>query len=214
MNTAYIFCASGVLNKEKIKIPAEKKTDIYIAADSGAKTALALNIVPDVAIGDFDSFDISDLRAENMKTITHPAQKDDTDSLLAIKYALGEGYKNIAVIGGLDGRLDHTLANLCYLKYIKKRRAFGYMTNGYNKITYLENSSLEIYKDYKYVSIIPVSRKIRGLTLSGFKYPLAGAEVNFEEPYTVSNEIAENAEHGEICISRGSALICECDDYQ
>ena len=212
MGIAYIFCFSRDLNKKKIDISG-KSGDIFIAADSGIETAFALGAVLDVAIGDFDSANLADARIENIKKIIHPAQKEDTDCLLAIKYALEAGYKNIAVIGGLDGRIDHTLANLWYLKYMKKRGAVGYITNGYNKITYLENASVKIYKNYKYVSIMPISSKIRGVKLTGFKYPLQDAEVSFEEPYTVCNEIAENAKYGEICISEGSALICECDDY-
>jgi len=210
--TAYIFCPSGAIDKEKTKIFLEKKTDICIAADSGARTAFALGIVPDVIIGDLDSIDLSDKKIENIKTIKYPEQKNETDTLLAIKYALDLGNENIAIIGGLDGRVDHTLANLSYLKYIEKRGAFGYITDGYSKISYLENSVAKIYKNYKYISIMPLSPKICA-TLKGFKYPLENAEIKYEEPYTISNELGENAQFGEIRILQGSALICECDDH-
>lgn len=214
--TAYIFCFSRVLNKEKIKLPAPgEKGVICIAADSGAETAFSLGVVPDVIIGDFDSADYFDCGFENIKKIRHPARKNDTDSLLAIKYALDSGFLDVALIGGLEARLDHTLANLRYLKYIKKRGGYtGYITNGYNKVTYLENSSVKIYKNYKYISVLPISPKIRGVKLTGFKYPLEGAEVGFEEPYTVCNEIAENFEYGEISISDGEAFVCECDERE
>ncbi|MCL2813956.1 MAG: thiamine diphosphokinase [Oscillospiraceae bacterium] len=211
--TAYIFCFSRVLKKEKIKLPAPGETGVIcIAADSGAETAFELGVVPEVIIGDFDSADYFGPKLENIKKIRHPPRKNDTDSLLAIKYALDLGFTDIALIGGLDARLDHTLANLRYLKYIKKRGYSGYITNGYDKITYLENSSVRIYKNYKYISVLPVSPKIRGVTLTGFKYPLEAAEVDFEEPYTVCNEIAENFEYGEISISDGEAFVCECDE--
>jgi len=213
MNTAYIFCPSRELNSCKIKIPAAGGDfhDIYIAADSGIKTALKLNIYPDVLIGDFDSFDLSDFDG-NIKIIKYPPEKNDTDSMLAIKYALEAGYKNIAVIGGIDGRIDHTLANLFYLKYIKLNGGNGYITNGYNRVSFICGGSAKIYKEYKYISIVPVSREIRGITLKGFRYPLDNALVKFEEPYTVCNEISDGAEYGEIYISDGEALICECDD--
>jgi thiamine pyrophosphokinase len=207
--TAYIFCKSHILNPAKIKIPGNTSGDIFIAADSGIETAEKLNITPDVLIGDFDSIDFSPDYIADIKIIKHPAEKNDTDSMLAVKYAIGLGYKNIAVIGGIDGRTDHTLANLFYLKHIKKQGGFGYITNGYNKISYLADSKTIIGKDYKYISVVPVSPEIC-VTLKGFKYNLENAAVRFEEPYTVSNEITED--HGEIGIISGEALICECDD--
>ena len=229
MQIAYIFCPSYVLNKNKIKIPQHindasvVQGDIFIAADSGIKTAFELNITPDVLLGDFDSYNIDDdmrLRVrpamtaavENIKIIKYPAIKNDTDSMLAVKYALGLGYKNIIIIGGLDGRIDHTFANLCLLKYIKINGGTGCITNGYNRITYLSDSSVRIYKEYQYVSVMPVIPEIRGVTLKGFKYNLNDAKVRFEEPYTVCNEISESSEYGEIIISDGEAFICECDD--
>jgi len=222
MPKAYVFCPSHILNNDKINIPeniindACVVSDIYIAADSGIETALKFNIRPHILIGDFDSIALSDefekYNINDIKIIKYPAMKDDTDSMLAVKYALESGYKNIVIIGGLDGRIDHTLANLYLLKYIKNHGGFGCITNGYNKITYLANASVKIYKKYKYVSVMPVSSEIRGVTLTGFRYELKNASVRYEEPYTVCNEISENAEYGEISITNGEALICECDD--
>jgi len=214
MPSAYIFCPSDALNIKNINVSGENDVEnIYIAADSGIKTAKILNKIPDIIIGDFDSFDLNGYKnSRNTKIIKYPAEKDETDSMLAVKYALENGYKNIAVIGGLGGRIDHTLANLFLLKYIKNRGGNGYISDGYNKITYLENSKCEIYKKYKYISIIPAAEKISGVSLIGFKYPLTEASVSSEEPYTVCNEILESRNYGEIEIKYGGALICECDD--
>jgi len=218
MPAAYIFCPSHVLNKNKINIPnnindaSAVSGDIFIAADSGIETAVKLNIKVDILMGDFDSIKFKKYKTEDIKIIKYPAIKDDTDSMLAVKYALELGYKNITIIGGLDGRIDHTLANLYLLKYIKNNGSFGCITNGYNKITYLKNASVKIYKEYKYVSVMPVSYELNGVTLKGFKYNLENAKVKFEEPYTVCNEISEDSKCGEIYIKDGEALICECDD--
>jgi len=198
-----------MLNPKKINIP-EVSGDIYIAADSGIETAAKFNIIPDILIGDFDSVDLNYI-TDNITQIKFPPEKNDTDSMLAIKYALDLGYKNIAVIGGIDGRIDHTLANLFYLKYIKNNGGTGYITNGYNKVTYIKNEEIKIYKNYKYISVVPVNPEIC-VTLKGFKYNLDKAAVRFEEFYTVCNEIADDSSCGEIDIKDGEALICECDD--
>jgi len=195
------------LNRDKIKIP-ENPGDIYIAADSGIETAAELGIAPNVLIGDFDS--INTPLPPGAEIIGYPAEKNDTDLMLAVKYALGRGYKDVTVIGGLDGRADHTLVNLFYLKYIDLRGGRGRITDGCNRVSYLASGPVEVYKGYKYISVIPVTPEIRGVTLTGFRYPLCGATVKFEEPYTVSNEIT--GEYGVIEIASGEALICECDD--
>ena len=226
MKNAYIFCKSFELNKNKIeKIKPEfenRGTDtgkIYIAADAGLETIKKFDIIPDVIVGDFDSvnpafFDYYKNLKDGIKIIRHPTQKDDTDSMLSVKYALEHGYANITIIGGIGGRIDHTLVNLFCLKYIKNNGGKGCITDGNNRISYVSNSRTRIYKNknYKYISIIPVSPELRGVTLSGFFYSLKNGAVRLEEPYTVCNEILEDCEYGEIEIADGDALICECCD--
>lgn len=207
MKTAYIFCKSFDLNADKIKI----ESGFYIAADSGLETAEKLGIKPDIIIGDFDSVE-PELLAEYQNIIKYPAQKDDTDSMLCVKYALEHGFTDIIIIGGTGGRLDHTLANLALLRYIKNRGGTGCITDGFNRVSYIANGGARIYKNYKYVSIIPVSPELRGVTLTGFLYNLENGSVKSDEPYTVSNEItAGQGIYGDIKIAEGEAFICECD---
>jgi len=213
MKTAYIFCKSFDLNTNKINIGE----GLYIAADSGLETAEKLGIEPHIIIGDFDSIDAGLLAnyADIANIIKYPPQKDDTDSMLCVKYALERGYKNMAVIGGTGGRIDHTLANLALLKYINNHGGTGSITDGFNRVGYLANGSMRVYKNcgYKYVSIVPVSRELRGVTLTGFLYNLQDASVKSDEPYTVSNEIAANCDYGDIIIEQGEAFVCECGSF-
>lgn len=213
---AYIFCPSYFLNKEKLKNEIEiSQENIYIAADSGIKTADALGVALNLIIGDFDSAEQSLLNSDaykNIKKLRHPPEKDDTDLMLAVKYALENKYKNIIIIGGMDGRTDHTLANLFLLKYIKSMDGTGYITNGYNRVRYISNSAERIAKGYKYISVLPMRPEIHGLTLRNFKYPLNAATITMREPYTVSNEILPDKQYGEIEILDGDILICECED--
>lgn len=217
---AYIFCPSYFLNKERlakeIEISAE---NLYIAADSGIKTADDLSIALSLVIGDFDSAEKSLLNSDAYKDIEklrHPPEKDDTDLMLAIKYALENSYKNIIIIGGMDGRTDHTIANLFLLKYIKSMGGTGYITNGYNRVRYISNSNSTecIARDYKYISILPMRPEVHGLTLRNFKYPLSNATITMLEPYTVSNEILPDKQYGEVEILDGDILICECEDIK
>jgi len=207
MKTAYIFCKAFDLNERKINIGA----GMYIAADSGLETAKKLGIEPAVIIGDFDSVDPA--LAAGYERLHHPAEKDDTDSMLCVKYALEHDFLDIVIIGGTGGRIDHTLANLSMLKYIANRSGTGVITDGFNKISYLSsdisNGNMRVHKNYKYISIIPIGRELTGVTLTGFLYNLNDASVQSDEIYSISNEIS--GEFGDITITNGEALVCECD---
>ena len=99
--------------------------DFVIAADAGYRTCRALGIVPDLLLGDFDSMDQPTDFAYVERV---PVEKDDTDTMLAIKTALDKGCKEIYLYGGTGGkRLDHTLANLQSLLYLRRRGARGYL---------------------------------------------------------------------------------------
>ena len=203
MKNAYIFCKAFDLNERKINIGA----GLYIAADSGLETAKKLCIEPSIIIGDFDSADPA--LAAGYDRLQYPSEKDDTDSMICVKYALEQGFSDIVIIGGTGGRIDHTLANLAMLKYIANRRGAGFITDGFNKISYLENGNMRVHKNYKYVSIIPISRELTGVTLTGFLYNLNNARVKSDEVYSISNEIS--GEFGDIKITNGEAFVCECD---
>ncbi|GHU35553.1 thiamine pyrophosphokinase [Clostridia bacterium] len=183
---------------------------MYIAVDSGIRTADALGVVPQICLGDFDSFPEADLPT-GVIILRHPAKKDSTDLQLAVKYALDEGCGNITIIGGLGGRLDHTLVNLSLLRVIERNGVHAIITDGFNEIFYL-CGKVSIKKLYKYVSIIPLSETLSGVSMRGFVYPLEDTEVSRDNIYTSSNEISEDAEFGEISIGSGEALICLCDD--
>ena len=204
MQAAYIFCKAFELDAGRINIGA----GLYVAADSGIETAWRLGVAPDIIIGDFDSAEASSLALFAGEIIRYPAEKDDTDSMLCVKYALGRGCKDIVIVGGTGGRIDHTLANLALLKYIGRHGGAGVVTDGHNRVRYLAGGSMRVYEGYKYISVLPISRELRGVSMAGFKYNLDNGCVSYDEPYTVSNEIAGG--YGEIIIAEGEAFICEC----
>ena len=89
--------------------------DIIICADAGYQLALSEDIKPDIIIGDFDS--ASRPTVNGSRVIELPVIKDDTDTLSCLRYALSLGVKEIVILGGIGGRLDHTIANLKLLSY-------------------------------------------------------------------------------------------------
>lgn len=191
-----------------------KSDDLCIAADVGAINAKKLGDTPAIIVGDFDSARLAELQKEFPKAEINevPAQKDFTDTELAIDIALKKGAEEIIIIGGLDGRLDHTLNIIALLISLTKNKIYASVTNGKNRIRYMEATSTLIPRShFKYLSLIPCENKIKGVTVLGCKYPLENATLsNSSAGLTVSNEIVENCAF--ISAKKGGLLIVESSD--
>ena len=183
-----------------------KGDDIKIAADSGYANALSLGETPDVLLGDFDS--IGRLPEGKFEIIEVPSEKDFTDTQLAIETAIRRGANDIVIIGGLSGRLDHTLSNLSILEDLKVKGIHAVATDGVNRVHFLDSSSILIPRShYKYLSIVAVSDKLKGVDIKGCKYSLKNACIKRCFQYAVSNEIEGNC--ALISIKKGKAFIVE-----
>lgn len=101
----YIICAG---ERSPLDI-AKGEDDLVIAADGGAGYLQEVGMVPDVALGDFDSYGrVPDAR----EVVRLDPIKDVTDTYAAAELALERGYSKIDIRCALGGRLSHTLANL------------------------------------------------------------------------------------------------------
>ena len=97
--------------------------DLTIAADAGLLTAGAFGVAPKILVGDFDSLgDPSRFGLpQGTEILKVPAEKDETDTELAVMTALSRGAGEILIVGGVGGRLDHSLANLSLLEDLDRR---------------------------------------------------------------------------------------------
>ena len=186
-----------------------KSDDLCIAADSGYQNALSLGERVDILLGDFDSY--RDTLPEGAKIIKLPAEKDLTDTQVAIREALSRGADDIVIIGGLSGRIDHALANLNILPELWELRVHALINDGANRVRYINSSSTLIARShFKYVSVIPIDKKLRGVSIEGCKYPLSNATVSRSGIYTVSNEIDGNC--ALISVRKGACYVVESRD--
>ncbi|MDU1909848.1 thiamine diphosphokinase [Fusobacterium sp.] len=172
MKIAYVFF-NGQLEGSKefyTKLINKKKGDIY-CADGGAVHLEALGIFPLEIWGDLDSVtkEITEkYRNNNVIIKKFPKNKDYTDGELILQYISKLNYDEIFIIGGLGGRIDHSLTNL---NLIFKFKNLIFVTEK-EKIFSIEKKAELIGLKGKTVSFIPFSEKVEKLTLEGFKYPL------------------------------------------
>lgn len=184
--------------------------DLVIAADSGLLNAKELGVKPSILLGDFDSLGEPE-EDPNVKIYRLPAEKDVTDTQAAVSLALERGADEIVIIGGLSGRLDHTLSVLAVLEDLNTRHIHALATDGQNRARFLRNNSTLIARSgFRYLSLIAADPVVKGVTLEGCKYPLKKAKLMRTHQYAVSNELTGNC--ALIDVRRGGVWILETVD--
>lgn len=188
--------------------------DMIICADSGADVLFAAEIIPNVLLGDFDSInpEIFDFFVQQgIKTVRFNTNKDVTDTHIAIKYAINQGADKIIILGALGDRMDHTLSNVFLLEsYL--HLAHCKIINEKNKIELISDGAKKTFsnKHYKYISLIPISKKVVGVTTEGLKYKLTNATLHRNDSYGVSNEIIQS--YGSIMLKKGILAVIQAND--
>ena len=202
---AYIYVGGGIDPASITERP--QKEDMTVAADSGWNNAELLGVTPQILLGDFDSIG-RDTLPKAVEILQVPPEKDRTDTQLAVDLALSRGANDFVLIGGLSGRLDHTLSNLSILEYLAERGAHAVMTDGFNRVRFLRNTGALIARSaYTYLSFIVVGEVAKGVSVDGCKYPLKNAKLKRTCQYAVSNEITGNCALVEV--RHGALLVVE-----
>ncbi len=187
---------------------AEIGDALIIACDGGVRHLQKLGIKPNVIIGDMDSIEPSQLAsysAQGVKIIKYPANKDFTDTELALDYALDLKPAAIYIWAALGGRLDHTLANVFLLLEAKDAGIKTYLLDEYCEAFIVNKEAAFVDAKGVTVSLFAVSPQVEGLSLSGFVYPLQDAALTMGELRGVSNII--NKDHAKIALRAGNLLV-------
>jgi thiamine pyrophosphokinase len=206
---AYII-TGGAIHPDNIHIKPDRD-DLIIAADSGLNHAGALGLTPSVVVGDYDSLGQAPQVDADVEVITHPAEKNETDTQLAVGLALTRGADDVHIIGGLGGRLDHTLSNLAILEELTAKKVRCVIEDGQNRVRLLSSDSTILPRSgYTYVSLLALDPIVKGVEIEGVKYPLKNAKLSRTFQYAVSNEITGNCCF--ISVRKGALLVVESRD--
>lgn len=209
--------ARAFLTKERLA-----SYDRVIAVDMGAQACKELSLHPDFLVGDFDTLGHGALTEyETDSTVQlqiHRPEKDETDTELAFRTAMEAGCTSIDLLGATGGRIDHEISNIHLLYSARKRGLKIYIYDAGNKI-YLLDAALEPRTDFfrdqtygSYVSFLPLTEEVKGITLTGFRYPLHQKDISIlnNPSLCVSNEIV--SERAVISFSAGVLICVESKD--
>ena len=177
--------------------------DYIIYCDSGLKHMEGLQAFPDLIVGDFDSHENPHLAAE---TIVLPREKDDTDTVYAVKEAVKRGYEEFLLIGVVGARLDHTLGNVSILLYLDSIGKKGCIVDDYSEMEIVSAQPVCISDRYSFFSLLNITGRARGISIKNAKYPLENAEITCEYQYGISNEVLPGKE-AVVSVADGKLLL-------
>jgi thiamine pyrophosphokinase len=185
-----------------------KDAKLIVCADGGAQHAFKLKIIPHVIIGDFDS--LSEILQKKLKKfpiewIRFPKEKDETDSELAMNYAIEKGYKHIVVFGLLGSRIDHFITNIFALSYLEQKGINVTFIEGDQEIKVTRSTIQLNGKIGDLISLIPLQGNVKHVTTTNLQYKLANEELLFGYSRGISNVMTN--ESAEVSIKDGLLLV-------
>ena len=177
--------------------------DYVIFCDSGLKHLERLQVTPNLIVGDFDSHENPHLDAE---TIVLPCEKDDTDTVFAVKEAVKRGFDDVLLMGVVGARLDHTLGNVSILLYLDSLGKKGCIIDDYSEMEIVSDQPVSICDQYSFFSLLNITGFAKGITITGAKYPLNGGEITCEYQYGISNEVLPG-QTARVSVAEGKLLL-------
>ncbi|MBS5665059.1 MAG: thiamine diphosphokinase [Roseburia sp.] len=202
---------------------ASKEYDTVVCADSGLNTAYRLGMPVHYFMGDFDSVSPEILEAyregkvegsEHCEWVRYPKEKDYVDTQLVLEWILEKGADEITFLGATGGRLDHFLANVNILMLALKQKVPAYIVDSRNRIR-LTDSTLSIERQDmygKYLSLLPLTSTVTGVTLRGLKYLIEDYTLEVGIARAISNEMDETSDKAEILLRTGVLIVVESKD--
>ena len=177
--------------------------DYVIFCDSGLTHMERLGVSPALIVGDFDSHANPKLPVE---TIVLPCEKDDTDTVFAVKEALNRGFDTFLLAGVVGGRLDHTLANVSILVMLQEQGKRGSIVDDYSIMEMISNKPVLIEDDCRFFSLLNITGMAEEISISNAKYLLKDAKIGCSYQYGTSNEVLPG-QTSKIVVGKGQLLL-------
>lgn len=178
------------------------ENEYLIAVDGGLSVISKMNLVADLAIGDFDSCDINEYNCYKEK-ITYNKIKDESDLELALIHAFNLNFEKIVIYNATGNRLDHFYASILLLNKFSKKNIE--IVNNNNKIKVIDETTVFKKSEYKYISFFALEEDVV-ITLEGFYYNIKDYKLETSNPLGLSNEIKGE---GKVVLKNKKVLVIE-----
>lgn len=213
-----LIITGGSLNRDFAKqFLKGRRYGCVIAVDGGLEAVAALGICPDEIVGDLDTVNLalfdSYRRKPGIELEIHQPEKDETDTELALLTAERRGFHTVHLLGALGGRMDHALGNVQLLNQCFQKGVSAEIYDEKNRIYLAGPGRTEFFRKQaygRYLSFLPLTESVEGITLTGFKYPLSNKTIHLGTSLCISNELKD--EKGSLEFKRGTLICIESHD--
>lgn len=190
----------------RVEIPEDA---LVICADCGYRYAAEHGIVPDILLGDFDSW--TETLPEAVEQIRFPVEKDETDTVLAVYCGRDRGCTEFFLYGVFGGtRPEHSVANIQLLYHMALQGLHGQLIHGDTRVTVQLPSTVR-YPQYEgHFSVFSLTERTEGLTMKGVYYPVENGVLENTFPLGVSNHITEP--YAEVSFAKGALLVMQTEE--
>ena len=183
--------------------PAISPDDLVIAADGGYEACKARGILPGLAVGDWDSLGDTVIQCER---VSLPVDKDDTDTLAAIRIGIERGFREFHICCGTGGRIDHTLANLQCLVFLAKQGKRGFLYDDGSVVTAVSDGEVRFPASAEGgVGVFAADGTAQGVTVKGLKYTLEDGTLTADFPVGVSNSFI--GQESVVAVKKGTLFV-------
>ncbi len=197
--------AAEITEYERIKSYL-REDDFFIYCDAGLRHFEKLGHRPELIVGDFDSFERPET---DIETVVLPCEKDDTDTVYAVKEAMRRGFCEFLLIGVIGQRLDHTLGNVYALYMLEEAGLHGVILDDYSEMELIlegNDRKKTVEDSFSFFSLVNIGGEAEGVTIRNSKYTLENGTIRREYQYGVSNEVLPG-KTAEIFLKKGSLLL-------
>lgn len=165
---------------------------LVVCADGGVARARRAGWTPHVVVGDWDSLDppLAQWAASvGAQRFRYPAEKDKTDSELAVDVVAQRGLRLAYLLGGLGARVDHELANLLLPRYAAGLGVDLRVVAGGTLVQLVRGRAELDARPGDWVSLFSLRPLSQGITTGGLRFPLVGGSLSLGSTLGVSNEV-------------------------
>lgn len=206
-----VIISAGEINDYERAKSFLRKDDYYIFCDGGLAHAKALGVKPKVVVGDFDSCKPDDFRRclEYIippEVIRLPREKDDTDTLFAVKLAIERGFDDFLLLGSMGKRFDHALGNISVLLFLDELGKTAFIADDYSVMQIVGKNPFLIEEKCSYFSVLTVAGNVSGVTIKNAKYPVQNVSLTCDFPLGISNEVLPG-KVAEVSVTAGRVLV-------
>ena len=164
-----IILADGAFPVHEIPLGYLRNAGRIICCDGSVDNLLLAGLIPDAIVGDLDS--VSGKVKEEYSDRLFPDMDQETNDLTkAVRWCIGNNYKDLVILGATGKREDHTIGNISLLAEYAREVEVMMVTDTGFLLPFLKSCEIPSFRGQQ-ISVFSINPETE-ITASGLQYPL------------------------------------------